>query len=378
MEALLRYGTESLDLPDEVRKKMAKRRQEISDYYSINPTPKRLKSQDGHYSEGSPSKRHQSAFVDSRDSDIEIVERFEIQGSDDDEDQGVQALKVTGHDFSHECIKLQKLIARCAKQIVYSCSQFPSVKELQHSIEKDAQLREIIGEGDLPSDVEPADLVQAFVGAYIWTRFLVTHRSCISEATAAQERTFETWLSKMFGAREQSFIVPRGLLRWILDEALKVSFLKQTGMFVLMWPRPGELFNKDWMATWDPPAKGSQSVAIALTFAVQEKITAVRGDYDVGDGIDDDATDEDATDEDATDEDANEEEEEEEEEEGDRDRTYWPATVIIPKGRRKAKPTLANQIRKLKHLMTSMGKGWLPIQASALLEKEEWTGCPLE
>ncbi len=186
----------------------------------------------------------------------------------------------------------------------------------------------------------------------------MTHQSCISEATAAQESTFKTWLYKMFGAREQSFIVPRGLLRWILDEALKVSFLKQTGMFVLMWPRSGELFNKDWMATWDPPVKGSQSVAIALTFAVQEKIAAVRGDYDVGDGIDEDATDE--------------------VEEEDRDRTYWPATVIIPKGRRKARPTLANQIRKLKHLMTSMGKGWLPIQASALLEKEEWTGCPLE
>jgi hypothetical protein len=144
-------------------------------------------------------------------------------------------------------------------------------------------------------------------------------------------------------------------LRWILDKALKVSFLKDIGKFVLLWLRRGDHFNKDWMATWDLPARGSHSIAIALNFAVQEDTTAGQEDYNARDEAGEDETDE------------------------SRGCTRWPATVVMQNRRKRAKPTsidLSDQIGKLKHLTTSTQEQWYPIRASALLKEEEWTGCP--
>jgi hypothetical protein len=102
--------------------------------------------------------------MDPRNSDIEVDERVEIRSSDLDEDQDTQVLKVTGRDVYQECITLQKLIARYARRLAHTYSRFPKVTELQRSIERDPELREVIGGEDLPSDVEPVDLFQAVSG----------------------------------------------------------------------------------------------------------------------------------------------------------------------------------------------------------------------
>lgn len=293
------------------------------------------------------------------------------------------------------CIILQKRIAEYARAI----SHVPGLSF--HREELDANITSVIGMSTAFNTVTTVDLLQAYIGAYIYNNILLSNISLGKLEKQDWERKLGKWLRNNFHLKGP---LEHGILTLVMDTALSFKALVEHFRLKLDWPQSGVDFDEKSMVSWSRHVPPSSTVVLALTFMVS------KGQHKQGtinEGTDDEETDDEEIDDKETDDEETDDEEPDDEEiddeeiddeETDKESTndemtddegaedegaedegisgqiLYPSTVISQTQGKSTQAHLLEEIKCLRHLMTSDRRVWTPIQSSALQIDRDWCG----